>query len=1271
MAATYYVATNGNNGATGSLAQPFATIQHAADVMSGGDTCLIRAGTYREAVAVSNRDNLTFAAFNGESVVLDGSGVISSGWSLHSGQIYRTTLTADVWQLFVDGEMMIPARWPNADPAVDLWQQSENTYWAEGRDPRSSSPPVDENGIMYDKPHNGIDLAASGLDLTGAIAILNVGSFKTQSRFITTHQPGTNRFTYPPVSITFKDKEHFYFVEGKLELLDAENEWFYDPVTKSLYAWLPGGGNPGARRIQGKTNAYCFTATNCDNLTISGIDFFAGTFKLDGCFRGRVEHAVLTYPSCTKRMLGILGTPETSLVVQNNGSTPSECVVYNCTFAYTDGHGIRTSGADNVIENCHFHHIDYSCSDLPSVMAALYMDGDRPVFRHNTLETFGASVGYLPGEQQVTEYNNLTDGGYKQHDGAMVQVLVAKQLNASIGWNWVHDWPRLGIRFDGSGGQGGRVHHSVGWNLNSTVYIGNHENNEILNNSGISSQARNEIVVESGGEPPVHNLNSITRNNIAPRMGGQNNSVNDIPGFFDHNWNSQETGEDIRTQLRDPENLDFRPIPGSEIIDGGVVFSNVTDGYLGAAPDIGAYEFGAADYWIPGHQSAGASMPIPPDGSLTAKGSAALIWLPGLTASSSDVYLGTDSNAVATATPASPEFRGNSTNNLHDPLGLLAQTYYWRIDAVTPSGTLTGDVWSFIPSDVTPQAPGIINTAATSISSNAATLGGELTDGGTSSRVWIHWWPTGGATNVVDMGVQMHSFSLDLLGLAGDTAYNYRCHATNTYGSSSAPGVASFVTLPGPGGDTTPPMVVSISGSAVTDDVTILFDEPLDIASATTLSNYQITNAAGSPLAVMFATLDPTETAVTLQTGNQGAGTNYFVTMTGIRDQAPAMNELNTTVSYVALGEGPDTNPPAVLSISGSEIVDRVLIVFDEPVDETSATTLGNYQITNGVGGFLSLNAASLDGPGTTVTLQTGVQSAGTEYFATLSGIMDRAPAMNSLTTTVSFVSQTPAAATIWWDQAVSDADYSPADLVYSIDGAGNLTGGGGADVFSGSAPLSNYPALLAISAWDLGGSSYPNVVEDLVTSDFVEAAVSGAGWDPTGLAQLGFRVKSGSGAGMTPGEGNTQWPASGPEFMILDFAAPAGYDLLASFNVANNSLSGYEVGDADVADGTGGDDLILTIPSGQSGSALFWNRAATGNAKRLASATITFVPVPSTQPLLSITVTNGQAVITWEPAIGTLQSAAQLPGPWTNVTTTSPHVQPASAAGQLYRVQQ
>ena len=72
QAAIYYVSTAGNDSNTGTLALPFRTIQKAANLMRAGDTCLIRAGTYRETITPANSGAsgapITFDAYNGERV---------------------------------------------------------------------------------------------------------------------------------------------------------------------------------------------------------------------------------------------------------------------------------------------------------------------------------------------------------------------------------------------------------------------------------------------------------------------------------------------------------------------------------------------------------------------------------------------------------------------------------------------------------------------------------------------------------------------------------------------------------------------------------------------------------------------------------------------------------------------------------------------------------------------------------------------------------------------------------------------------------------------------------------------------------------------------------------------------------------------------------------------------------------------------------------------------------------------------------------------------
>jgi hypothetical protein len=96
-----------------------------------------------------------------------------------------------------------------------------------------------------------------------------------------------------------------------------------------------------------------------------------------------------------------------------------------------------------------------------------------------------------------------------------------------------------------------------------------------------------------------------------------------------------------------------------------------------------------------------ATNPSPADGAVDVPFlGQALMWTAGTEATSHDVYLGDDADAVADANTNSPEYEGNQTvgNTTYPLTGLtVGQTYYWRIDEqslVHPSG-LKGDIWSF------------------------------------------------------------------------------------------------------------------------------------------------------------------------------------------------------------------------------------------------------------------------------------------------------------------------------------------------------------------------------------------------------------------------------------------------------------------------------------------------------------------------------------------------------------------------------------------------
>src|ERR1039457_21848 len=122
LAADYYVSPSGSDSAPGTMAQPFQTIQKAASIMVAGDTAYIRAGVYRETVTPANSGTpsapITYLPYNGESVTVSGADVIpASSWTLSSGNIYKAPMSWDLGnganQVFLDGQMMIEAQWPN------------------------------------------------------------------------------------------------------------------------------------------------------------------------------------------------------------------------------------------------------------------------------------------------------------------------------------------------------------------------------------------------------------------------------------------------------------------------------------------------------------------------------------------------------------------------------------------------------------------------------------------------------------------------------------------------------------------------------------------------------------------------------------------------------------------------------------------------------------------------------------------------------------------------------------------------------------------------------------------------------------------------------------------------------------------------------------------------------------------------------------------------------------------------------------------------------
>ena len=589
-----YVATpsmGGDDTNSGTLNSPFATVNKALSVMGSGDTCFIRTGSYHEEVILDGKNNIVIMPYMGEWVVFDGTMPIQSSWTTYAGNIYKTTLNKHIWQLFVDQQEMVMARWPNgnfSDKSIYTWDS-----WASGIvDSTAGFPNGSYNGFeLVDSTKK--DLGATGLDLTGAIGIMNVGSFRTFNREITSHNTQDNFFSYDIVpNNAYRDKHHHFFVEGKLELLDQPNEWFYDTTSKTLYLYADNGQNPNGREIKGKVQDYAFTINNSSNITLKNIYFFSSTFFAKSSNNILIEECHFSFPNCSKRMLREFEVaPNVSTLGQSGAvNEVHNSVIRKCLFEYTDGEALRIYGDSNIVENCYMQYIDYTVSELPFLMIGVYFNGDANKFLYNTVHHAAASAFLAPGTTPEFAYNDVWSTGALQSDGSVYQGTSATVQNSNIHHNYIHDTPKYALRFDapggspGQAGQYGKMHHNIAVRTNGIMVKGNHH--YICYNTTFSSKKNGLIILDEDNS----NDSSFIYNNFSEEMSAHRANQIPIPGIASNNWNGYDNTGVNFYDLMDTNT--YLPLSSSPLVDGGISVSAINHTINGAAPDIGALELG-------------------------------------------------------------------------------------------------------------------------------------------------------------------------------------------------------------------------------------------------------------------------------------------------------------------------------------------------------------------------------------------------------------------------------------------------------------------------------------------------------------------------------------------------------------------------------------------------------------------------------------------------------------------------------------------------------
>lgn len=612
----YYVSKNGNDSWDGTAADydsgmtgPFLTIQKCASIAAPGDTCNIRAGTYRETVKPAQSGTaaarIVFQPYGNESVIVSGADEITSGWTPVSGKpdVYQTTVALNpalfANQVFVDGNMMTQARWPNTSgvllyPTLAVAEEGTTTTGS-----------VTET--VYDDH-------LPNLDLTGMkVWMMGGAQFNAHSGTISESSPGSFTFNQPIAgcaSLCSKPGSK-YFIFGSLSLLDAPSEWHYDSGTQTLYLQTADQADPSTHAsVEVKQRQYAFDLAARSYIDVKGIRMFASTVFTDSTSRYNVLDGInAQYPSHYIEIPENQGAHnlDTGIILDGTYNT-----LKNSTIAYSAGNGVAQIGRYNVITNNLIHDIDYSGTYNAPIR---FMGGQVDVTAtYNTIYNTGRDGMTAGGMRNRIAYNNVYNYGLLANDLGGYYTCCGSTLGTgtSIDHNWFHDDKSgggVGIYIDNGASQF-LIHHNLTWNNVVGIMLngystGKSQGNKVYNNTIGGGTLKS---IGSGGV--TNSVDTVIRNNIFRGI------TEPIPGGSA--W-SNNLDASVDPLFVDASSGNHHLQDGSPAINAGAVIPGITDGFSGSAPDQGAYEFGQYD-WFPGCNFNGYGSSCSPTNMLTNPG---------------------------------------------------------------------------------------------------------------------------------------------------------------------------------------------------------------------------------------------------------------------------------------------------------------------------------------------------------------------------------------------------------------------------------------------------------------------------------------------------------------------------------------------------------------------------------------------------------------------------------------------------------------------------
>ena len=595
QATEYFVdPVKGLDSNAGSITAPFKTLSTASTRLHPGDSCNLRAGSYRESLAPTNSGTaghpIVYRAYQQEKVILSNFDLVT-GWIPDRDGVYKAPAPkgATDFALLVNGKRAIEARWPKATGSFLVAPRGEVD------DVTNSGSAAKGMDTIHDKDlpdHLPADWLEGGKIwylqwYTGWWAAVDkVRSFDPGKKTITT--------TKELNSSERKRNPHFkftYVVSGTRPLLTDDNEWVYEAKTKQIYYRVPGGGDPSRLQIEvtcsrpasgGEKSGALVNLGGVSYITIQNIEVQGGSFSMDA-----------QTSNCRLQGLKLLYQEGSKVAGRNNE-------IRDCELGHSKSRTLMSiDGERNRVVNNFFHDLsEEGCA------IAIMLRGTEQLFAYNTLERSGDRFLGIDTTHSQVVYNFFRDASFLARDSNSLGAGMSDGQGTEIAYNQcMTDYRRLlyinGIYLDNAA-SGFIVHH----NVIPVIAMNEPKNNVLVYN--------NTIYRYSDYNPnPDADFNSINGNDHRSMPLGHGGDyagdqwVNNIFGFkvdpfpgqtYAANLSSINPAEVFNDssgkpidKLEEPWTYDFTLKPGSPAIGAGIPLEGITQG---DKPDVGAFEFG-------------------------------------------------------------------------------------------------------------------------------------------------------------------------------------------------------------------------------------------------------------------------------------------------------------------------------------------------------------------------------------------------------------------------------------------------------------------------------------------------------------------------------------------------------------------------------------------------------------------------------------------------------------------------------------------------------